>query len=118
MNSEISIIVPVYNEINIIENFINKLSNAFVNIKAKYIFVDDGSTDGSREWLEKNLKSFFKKEKYDLIILDKNRGKGYAVRKGIIKIEGSHTILIDSDLEYDPKDALDLYNQVKKKQRY
>ncbi len=114
MHSEIAIIVPIYNEIKIIENFVSKLSNTFTDIKVKYIFVDDGSKDGSREWLEKNLKSFFKKDNYDLITLDNNKGKGYAVRQGIIKIVGSHTIFIDSDLEYDPKDALDLYNQVKK----
>ena len=114
MHSEISIIVPIYNEAKIIENFINKLFNTFVDLKPKYIFIDDGSEDGSREWLEENLKSVLKKENYDLITLDKNKGKGYAVRQGILKIEGSHTIFIDSDLEYDPKDALNLYNQAKK----
>jgi len=114
MNYEVSIIIPVYNEVKIIESFIKKLFFTFSNVNAKYIFVDDGSRDGSREWLEKKLSSFLKSKNYELIILEKNKGKGFAVRQGISKVEGSHTIFIDSDLEYDPKDALDLYNQVKK----
>ena len=114
MRSEISIVVPIYNEVKIIENFINKLFHTFNNIDVKYIFIDDGSKDGTSEWLQKNLNSLFKNKNLELVTLDKNNGKGYAVRKGILKVEGSHTVFIDSDLEYDPKDALDLYNQVKK----
>ena len=114
MDSEISIVVPIYNEKKIIENFINKLFNTFNNIDVKYIFVDDGSKDGTSLWLQKNLHLLFKNKNFELITLDKNNGKGYAVRKGILKVEGSHTIFIDSDLEYDPKDAMELYNQVKK----
>ncbi len=114
MHYEISIIVPIYNEIKIIESFTKKLFLTFSNINAKYIFIDDGSRDGSRQWLEKKLDSFSKSKNYELITLEKNKGKGFAVRQGILKVVGSHTIFIDSDLEYDPKDALDLYNQVKK----
>lgn len=113
MNSEISIIVPIYNEIKIIENFINKLFVTFANTNAKYIFIDDGSKDGTSELLEKKFNSIYKNINYELITLNKNKGKGFAVRQGILKIEGTHTIFIDSDLEYDPQDALDLYNQVK-----
>ncbi len=114
MNYEISIIVPIYNEFRIIESFIKKLFDTFSNVKSKYIFIDDGSNDGSKEWLEKNLSSIFKNKNYVFISLDKNKGKGFAVKQGISKVEGFHTIFIDSDLEYDPKDALDLYNQVKR----
>ena len=109
-----SIIVPVYNEINIIEKFIEKLNKTFKEFNAKIIFINDGSTDGTSEWLKNNLNRTFSNNNYVLIDLKKNHGKGYAVRKGIEKIEGDYTIFIDSDLEYDPNDALELFHIVNK----
>ncbi len=112
MDVSFSIIIPVYNEVNIIEKFVVKLHKAFRNLNVKYIFIDDGSKDGSKNWLENNLQNFIDKNNYELILLKKNKGKGFAVRKGIEKIQGNYTIFIDSDLEYDPDDALDLYKIV------
>ena len=112
MNIICSIIIPVYNEINVIEKFAEKLFKTFKDIKVKYIFVDDGSKDGSQEWLQNNLQKTINKSDYELILLNENKGKGFAVRKGIEKIEGKYTIFIDSDLEYDPNDALELFYTV------
>ena len=112
MSVSFSIIIPVYNEVDIIEKFVDKLQKTFGHLKVKYIFVDDGSKDGSKNWLENNLQKFIDKNNYELILLNKNKGKGFAVRKGIEKIQGNYTIFIDSDLEYNPVDALELYNIV------
>ncbi len=48
-----SIVIPVYNEINIIDKFVIKLLETFNHLKPKFIFIDDGSKDGSSEWLER-----------------------------------------------------------------
>ena len=48
---KLSIIIPVYNEINCLEQFTKKLLESFKNEKVEYIFVDDGSYDGSSNWL-------------------------------------------------------------------
>ena len=56
----------------------------------------------------------FNTNEFELISLKKNYGKGYAVREGIKKVEGYHTIFIDSDLEYDPQDISEMYNVVLK----
>ena len=48
---KLSIIIPVYNEINCLEKFTNNLMDSFNNQNAEYIFINDGSTDGSAEWL-------------------------------------------------------------------
>ncbi len=109
-----SIIVPVYNEINLIENFVKKLSQTFNNLNTKFIFIDDGSTDGSGNWLKENLKNFFNKNNFKLITLNKNYGKGYAVKQGIKEIEGLYTLFIDSDLEYQPQDLYEMYDIVLK----
>ena len=109
-----SIIVPIYNEINLIENFVKKLSQSFNNLNTKFIFIDDGSTDGSGNWLKENLKNFFNKNNFKLITLNKNYGKGYAVKQGIKEIEGLYTLFIDSDLEYQPQDLYEMYDVVLK----
>ena len=112
MNYSFSIIIPVYNEVKLIERFVDNLCENFRDLKAKFIFIDDGSNDGSAEWLTVNLKKIFIKNNFELIILNKNYGKGYAVKQGIKKIEGPYTLFIDSDLEYQPRDLYDMYNIV------
>lgn len=113
MSIKASIVIPIYNEINLIEKFINKLNSTFSKLSIKFIFVDDGSNDGTQKWLKKNIPLIFESEQYKLLTLKKNNGKGFAVRKGIKYIEGNYTIFIDSDLEYDPIDALTIFNIAK-----
>ena len=114
MNVNASIVVPVFNEIKLIESFVNNLFETFKNEKVKFIFVDDGSRDGSAEWLQNNLSKIFNKKNYKLILLNKNYGKGYAIKEGIKIVEGSYTLFIDSDLEYQPQDLYEMYNVVLK----
>jgi len=63
MNPEASIVVPIYNEINALNYLCHKLKDAFKHHKIKYIFVDDGSKDGSLSWLKNNLELVFNKNK-------------------------------------------------------
>ena len=112
MGYSFSIIIPVYNEINIIDKFVKKLDKTFKDHNPKIIFINDGSSDGTTEWLKNNLIKVFSNKNFELIDLKKNHGKGYAVRKGIEKVVGDYTIFIDSDLEYDPNDALELLHIV------
>ncbi len=107
--TEFSIIIPIYNEAKIISNFLKKLHSTFKEKKCKYIFIDDGSNDGTSDILKKTISNLFNNYNYKELRLKKNYGKAYAVKKGIEFIEGEYTLLIDSDLEYDPKDALELY---------
>ena len=114
MQIELTILIPVYNEVNLLEKFVKNLVNTFKKKLIKFVFVDDGSTDGSNEWLSKNIPIICKLYKYDLILLKKNVGKGFAIRQGIKKIEGDYVLCIDSDHEYDPKDGLEIYEIAKK----
>ena len=54
VNLKISLIVPVYNEVNEVENFFNELKICNFNLINEIIFVDDCSTDGSSNLLEKS----------------------------------------------------------------
>jgi len=109
MQTDLSIIIPSYNEINFIEKFSLKLGKDFEKIDAKFIFVDDGSTDGTKEWIKENISKIFFNKKFEIIDLKRNKGKGAAIREGILFAEGTYIMLIDSDMEYNPIDALEMY---------
>ena len=113
MTKELSIIVPVYNEINLIEKFIKKLFETFDQTTTKFIFIDDGSNDGSKEFLIENISNCINSENFELILLNKNYGKGYAIRQGIKKIEGEYVLFLDSDLEYEPQDGFEIFQIAK-----
>jgi len=93
--TKISLIIPIYNE----EGRIHKLNTvwSYINNK-KYIkeliVVDDGSTDRTALFL--NI--FKSKTKCVVVSYRKNKGKGYAVKKGILSARGSHMVFMDVDL--------------------
>ena len=103
----LSIIIPVYNELNTIQKIIEKILN---NKKYNYeiIVIDDYSTDGTRKVLENKLR-----DKIDHLILNNdNYGKGYSIRQGIKRASGDIIIIQDADLEYDPSDYEKLINPI------
>jgi glycosyltransferase involved in cell wall biosynthesis len=93
----LSIIIPCYNERNNIKNIIMKVLNSPISNK-EIIIVDDFSTDGTREILEKEIAPLVNKVLYH----DKNLGKGAALRTGIKSASGDVIIIQDADMEYDP----------------
>ena len=91
---KLSVIMPVYNEKDCIENVISRVKK--VKVDKEIIVVDDCSTDGTREILEKI-------EGITLLLHDRNRGKGAAVRTALKKVSGDIIIIQDADLEYPPE---------------
>ena len=107
----LSIIIPVYNEVQTIEKIVLKIKK-IKDIKKQIIIVDDGSTDGTSEKL-KDIKLKFKIDK--IIFSKKNKGKGHAIRLAQKKIAQKFTIIQDADLEYNPKDYHKILRVLKKK---
>ena len=64
MTIKLSIIVPVYNEINLLSKFIEQLFETFDQKTTKFIFIDDGSNDGSKEFLKENISKFVNSEHF------------------------------------------------------
>ena len=107
----LSIIIPVYNEVQTIEKIVLKVKK-IKDIKKQIIIVDDGSTDGTSEKL-KDIKTKFKIDK--IIFNKKNKGKGHAIKLAQKKISQKYTIIQDADLEYNPKDYHKILRVLKKK---
>lgn len=111
--SKLSIVIPVYNEIDTIYEILGQVSNVEIGLEKEIIVIDDCSKDGTREILQKidNNESEFisnmpKKGSQNIRIIfhEQNKGKGGALRTGFEHVTGDITIVQDADLEYDPQD--------------
>ena len=114
---KLSVVIPVYNEKNTLEELLRRVTDD--PTRKEILLVDDYSTDGTRQMLEKmqqlqaagessapasdggdatpleDLRFFFQ---------DKNQGKGAALRRGFAEVTGNIVLVQDADLEYDPRD--------------
>jgi glycosyltransferase involved in cell wall biosynthesis len=102
MNKKISIIIPVFNEIKYIENILKRVNFQKNKFNIQIIVSDDGSDDGTYEFLKNN------QNLYDHLVKGHNEGKGSAIKRAIDYIEGEITIIQDADLEYNPEDYKNL----------
>jgi len=107
-NFVLSIIIPIYNEIDTVEELLRRVVQATLpeGITKEIIIVDDSSNDGTREFL-KRLGEPFK-----VIFHEKNKGKGAAVRTGLKYATGDFVIIQDADLEYNPDEIKDLLKPI------
>jgi len=100
----LSVIMPVFNEAATVQEILTKVLAA--PAVTEVVVVNDGSTDETLSLIEgmkhKKLKVFSKP----------NGGKGSAVRFGLEHVTGSHVLIQDADLEYDPSDIPALLAQI------
>ncbi|MCA1899691.1 MAG: glycosyltransferase family 2 protein [Chloroflexi bacterium] len=95
---KLSVIIPVYNEIESIRTILKRVQEQ--NLAHEIIVVDDGSKDGTRDI----LKEMDGKDGVRVILHERNQGKGAAVRTGMAAAQGDVLLIQDADLEYDPRD--------------
>jgi glycosyltransferase involved in cell wall biosynthesis len=98
--SDLSILMPVYNERRTIGQAVERVLAVDLPVDRELVIVDDGSTDGTREWLTAQKWP----DDVRVILRDENAGKGSAVRTGLAHAAGTYATILDADLEYDPAD--------------
>ena len=112
-NIELSLIIPGFNEGEIIENNLRKIIVAHLNQNNfsswEIIFINDGSTDNTLESL-KDLKT--SESKFSIISYKTNKGRGYALRRGFEEAKGKHILTAESDMNYGLGIVINLYNSI------
>jgi glycosyltransferase involved in cell wall biosynthesis len=96
--------MPVYNEVATVERAISDVLTADIGMDIELIVVDDGSTDGTLEILDRTDWPAGVR----VIKHDRNQGKGAAVRTALQEARGEFAAIFDADLEYDPADLANL----------
>jgi cellulose synthase/poly-beta-1,6-N-acetylglucosamine synthase-like glycosyltransferase len=96
----LSVLMPIMNEMATLPELLERVRA--VPVEKEILIVDDGSTDGTREWLREHVDG--KVEGVKVFYHDHNRGKGAAIRTAIPHATGDVSIVQDGDMEYVPDD--------------
>lgn len=125
---KLSVVIPVYNERPYLGRILAKVQE--IEIPKEIIFVDDGSTDGSREWLRQlmtarvsadsgavalegaGIDDGFRVDNIKAVFQEHNQGKGAALRRGFHEVTGDIVVIQDADLEYDPQDWYEMFQLI------
>ena len=99
---DLSVIVPAYNEGDKIYYNLSRMKNTFDTLGKNYevVIVDDGSKDSTLKEAKKFSKKF---KKFKVMSYKRNKGKGFAIKKGFFKTKGDLVTFIDADGDLPPK---------------
>jgi glycosyltransferase involved in cell wall biosynthesis len=99
---KLSVVMPVFNEIRTLPQVVERIKAT--RLPLELVIVDDGSRDGSREYLTELQSRGDKTMKLITLFHEQNQGKGGAIKSGFLACTGDAVIIQDADLEYDPSD--------------
>ena len=102
---KLSLVMPTYNEGEAIEEAIHRVDSVVKQTGLKYelVVVDDGSMDDTRK---KAINCANNNSHVKILGYERNMGKGHAIKTGFVHSTGDAVILIDSDLDIDPKQIM------------
>lgn len=109
MEKVLSIVIPVYNEKDLVIDLIKKVKSVDLgDIRKEIIVIDDCSTDGTTDILKNEAENLVDK----LLFHEVNQGKGAALRTGFKQATGNVVIVQDADFEYDPNEYPRVINPI------
>jgi glycosyltransferase involved in cell wall biosynthesis len=125
---DLSILMPVYNEIGSIAQILDIVRDTLPAVRKNIVLVDDGSRDGTRDWLTERFPvnaegEGVERKSHDLsptctitvIFHARNKGKGGAIQTAMRAADGNVIVIQDADLEYDPSDWIVMYGLIAEK---
>ena len=122
---KLSVIIPAYNEEKTIGACLSYVVAALPHVDKEIIVVDDCSSDGTRDWLQRNVAGLECRDcalevdergelkkvggeacaiSVRVLLHEENKGKGGALQTGLAVATGDVIVIQDADLEYDPND--------------
>jgi glycosyltransferase involved in cell wall biosynthesis len=111
MSIDVSVVLPVYNEVESLPDILKSLDAALKGISSEIVFVDDGSTDGSLALLEERSKS---DSRIKVISFTRNFGQTAALAGGIEAAQGEVLVCLDADGQNDPADIPRLMEEIRR----
>jgi glycosyltransferase involved in cell wall biosynthesis len=119
---KLSIVMPIYNELATLREIVSRVTA--LDVDKELIMVDDASTDGTRELLtelrDRGLERWLPNpgarrgvNNVNVILQPHNMGKGAALRTGFAAVTGDIVVIQDADLEYDPRDIIQLIQPIR-----
>jgi len=101
VRQKLSVIVPAYNEERTFDELMQSLIKKIIpNLDIEIVIVESNSSDATRE----KARAYEHHPRVRLILEDRPRGKGHAVRTGLLHATGDFVLIQDADLEYDLND--------------
>lgn len=109
---DLSVVIPLYNEATVIETLHRRLSNTLESLgnSSEVIYVDDGSTDGTRGILQQ---LHLQDPKVKVIVFNRNYGQHAAVLAGFERAQGEVVVTLDGDLQNPPEEIPKLLGKLK-----
>jgi len=109
---KLSIIIPIYNEQESLDNLFKELTDIFAHqSETEIIFINDGSTDKTLSMLEDKIKNY---SRWKIINLYRNYGKSIALQAGFDTARGKIIATMDADLQDNPKEIYRLIDELNK----
>jgi glycosyltransferase involved in cell wall biosynthesis len=131
LSMKLSILMPIYNEIDTISLVVDLVVAAMPSVEKELVMVDDGSKDGTRDWLIETFQSIaleadllargpgavktvpFRPGLCTRVLFhERNKGKGGAIQTAMKVCSGDVVVIQDADLEYDPSDWAIMYELI------
>jgi glycosyltransferase involved in cell wall biosynthesis len=104
---KLSILMPVYNEEERLSEALKRALAVEYPCDVELLVVNDGSADGTAAILDS-----WSDDRLRVVHHERNKGKGAAIRTAVDAADGDYMVILDADLEYDPKDIPRLLDPV------